>query len=148
MNRSTTAVLVAVIAILALGGVLVFGNREKKSTNTSTTQSTNTESETTPNESSTSQEPTDETDEMVTVNIENFAFAPSTVTVKKGGSVTWTNRDSVQHDITPDTEGDAFQKSELLAKDESYTWKFETVGTYTYHCSPHPNMTGTITVVE
>ena len=39
-------------------------------------------------------------------------------------------------------------RPELLAKVESYSWTFNTVGTYTYHCSPHPYMKGIVEVVE
>lgn len=82
------------------------------------------------------------------VKIENYAFAPSNITVKKGAKVTWTNQDSVGHDISPDAETADFKQSELLEKGESYSVTFNTAGTYTYHCSPHPYMKGTVTVTE
>jgi plastocyanin len=36
--------------------------------------------------------------------------------------------------------------SELLAKGESYSFTFKKAGTYTYHCTPHPYMKGTVVV--
>lgn len=82
------------------------------------------------------------------VEIKDYAYSPATITVKKGTTVTWTNQDSVRHDITPDEESDAFQGSELLSKGESYSFTFNTAGTYTYHCSPHPYMTAKVIVTE
>lgn len=80
----------------------------------------------------------------VVVAIQNFAFDPKTVTVKKGTKVTWTNQDSVGHTVTSDTGSEL--NSKLLAKGESFSHVFATVGTYTYHCTPHPNMKATVIV--
>lgn len=77
------------------------------------------------------------------VTIENFAYTPATITVKKGTIVTWTNQDDVRHDVAAD--GGAF-KSELLAKGESFSHTFDEIGTFKYHCTPHPNMIGTVIV--
>ncbi|MBC7764492.1 cupredoxin domain-containing protein [Microbacteriaceae bacterium] len=80
------------------------------------------------------------------VAIENFNFAPTAITVKKGTTVTWTNNDSVKHNVVGDNL-DAL-KGPLLEKGKSYTYTFTTVGTFTYHCDPHPYMKGTVTVTE
>lgn len=77
------------------------------------------------------------------VKMENFSFYPPEVTIKKGGKVTWTNRDPVRHSVT----GDGWQ-SELLDKSQSFSQTFDKAGIYQYHCTPHPGMTGKITVVE
>src|SRR5687767_6437574 len=53
-----------------------------------------------------------------TVMIQGFKFVPETVTIKKGGKVTWTNMDAPQHDAAPDA-GATFTKTPLLAKGES-----------------------------
>lgn len=82
------------------------------------------------------------------VFIKDFAFAPETLTVKKGTKVTWTNKDDARHDITPTGGGSDFMPSTLLAKGESYDFTFSTAGTYTYKCSPHPYMKGTVVVTE
>lgn len=82
------------------------------------------------------------------VEIKDYSYNPGTRTVKKGTTVTWTNQDAVRHDVAPDTVTDEFKKSELLSKGESYSVTFNRTGTYTYHCSPHPYMKGTITVTE
>lgn len=83
-----------------------------------------------------------------TVEIKDFAFNPATITVKKGTKVTWTNQDTAKHDVTPDKESNDFKGSELLAKGEKYEFIFNKTGTYTYHCTPHPHMKGTVIVTE
>lgn len=82
------------------------------------------------------------------VAISNFEFTPAKLTVKKGTTVTWTNQDSARHDIAPDKQGEMFKRSKLLAKGESYSATFDTVGSYSYHCTPHPYMKAVIEVTE
>lgn len=81
------------------------------------------------------------------VTISNFAFAPVNITVKAGTTVTWTNNDSVRHDVAMDGGGEG-PKSQLLGKGESYSYTFEKAGTYNYLCTPHPYMKGTVTVTD
>jgi plastocyanin len=83
------------------------------------------------------------------VFIKDFAFGPAKKTVKKGTTITWTNKDDAHHDVSPDKDyGEAFTASKLMAKGESYSYTFNTVGVYSYHCSPHPYMKATIEVTE
>jgi plastocyanin len=86
------------------------------------------------------------------VTIQNFAFSPAKITVKKGTTVTWTNKDSAAHTITEDhggsADGDPGMDSKLLSQGESYQATFSKVGTYTYHCTVHPSMTGTVIVTD
>src|SRR5579884_471791 len=77
------------------------------------------------------------------VTIANFAFAPGSITVAPGTTVTWTNTDSVAHTVTAD---DKSWGSGSLSKNATYSFSFTQPGTYTYHCSIHPDMTGTIIV--
>jgi amicyanin len=79
------------------------------------------------------------------VAIRDFAFAPAAITVASGATVTWTNEDSVPHTVTS-TAGDELD-SPLLSKGEGYSHTFSIPGTYTYTCTPHPWMTGIVTVV-
>lgn len=81
-----------------------------------------------------------------TITIENFAFNPATLTVAPGTSVTWTNRDGVTHTITADSGSPAQFTSEQLANGSSFSFPFIKPGTYTYHCSIHPSMKGTVVV--
>ena len=85
--------------------------------------------------------------ENQSVMMQNFAYNPATLSVKKGTTVTWTNQDSVDHDVVSEPNGDMF-KSELFSEGESYSFTFNSVGTYNYYCSVHPRMKGSITVTE
>jgi plastocyanin len=80
------------------------------------------------------------------VTIKNFAFDPSSLTVKTGTEVTWTNLDSVQHTVVSDTGSLAAFSSDPLPTGASYRFTFTKPGTYTYHCSIHPSMKGTVIV--
>ena len=77
------------------------------------------------------------------VTIENFAFNPASVTVTAGATVTWTNNDAAPHTATGD--GGEFDTG-TIASGGSASVTFDTPGTYTYHCTIHPNMTATIIV--
>lgn len=79
----------------------------------------------------------------VNVAIKDYAFAPDVITVKKGTKVTWTNNDTVGHTATADN---GTFDTDVLVQGESASYTFDTPGTYTYHCTPHPNMKGTIVV--
>jgi|ERR1700683_2197006 len=81
------------------------------------------------------------------VKIQNYAFSPAAVTVKKGASVTWTNEDSVGHTVT-ESDGQAGPSSSTLNQGQSYSFTFNTAGTFHYKCSIHPYMTGTVIVTD
>lgn len=78
------------------------------------------------------------------VTIKNMAFAPRTITVRVGGTVTWTNRDAVRHTATSTKAGGP--KSPLLKVGQRYRWKAAKAGTFAYHCTVHPSMTGRVVV--
>lgn len=77
------------------------------------------------------------------VSIANFAFAPASMTVAVGTTVTWTNTDSTNHTVTAD---DGSFKSDKLGTGTTFSQTFTKAGTFAYHCSIHSSMTGTITV--
>lgn len=78
------------------------------------------------------------------VVIQDFTFTPANITVPMGTTVRWTNRDSAPHTVTGDTSGGPM--SGTLEPGESYSFTFSKGGTYNYHCTIHPMMTGTVTV--
>lgn len=78
------------------------------------------------------------------VEIVDFAYAPATLTIQAGDTVTWTNLDADAHTAT--ATGGAFD-SGLLDEGDSYSFTFAQPGTYDYLCTPHPFMTGRIVVV-
>jgi plastocyanin len=81
--------------------------------------------------------------EAVTVDIENFAFAPAELSVAPGTTVVWTNHDDIPHTVTS-TDG-AF-KSHALDTDDSFSFTFQKAGSCRYFCSLHPKMVGMVKV--
>jgi plastocyanin len=83
----------------------------------------------------------------VEVEIEDFAFRPSTITISKGMTVQWQNRDTTGHSVVSKSGPESFQ-SAIFGRGGTYSHTFTKVGTYTYECGPHPEMKGTVTVTE
>lgn len=83
-----------------------------------------------------------------TVVIQNMQFSPSVVQVNPGTVVAWVNNDSVTHTSTADdmNSGEGWDSANLNAG-QSFSKTFSKPGTYTYHCTTHPYMKGTIQVV-
>ena len=79
------------------------------------------------------------------VTIDNYAFSPGALAVPLGTTVTWTNRDHDVHTVTADDTAPTF-KSAGLDTGDSFSFTFNKAGTYSYHCSLHPHMTGKIVV--
>ena len=80
------------------------------------------------------------------VAIQNFTFAPQTLTVKAGTKVTWTNDDSTPHTVTstdgPSTSASPtglFDSGQLNAG-ASFSFRFTKAGTYYYDCTIHASM--------
>lgn len=124
---------VAVLSLVVVGAILsgIFSNRNDSSEVLQEVQQ---------DVVSTSQE--------TSVTVRNHAYSPARLTIKKGTTVTWTNQDAVQHDITPDNPSGDWKQSNLLSRGQSYSVTFNETGTFTYFCTPHPEMTGSVTVVD
>lgn len=79
------------------------------------------------------------------VDIVGFAFAPATITVKRGDVVVFVNRDSAPHTATADNS--LFGSTTIGSEQE---WTLTTAnlapGTYAYHCTFHSSMRGTLTI--
>lgn len=76
-----------------------------------------------------------------TVDIKGFAFNPDTITITKGTTVTWTNKDSAPHTVTE--INNAFS-SDTMNEGQTYTYTFNEAGTFEYQCHIHPNMKGKV----
>jgi plastocyanin len=78
------------------------------------------------------------------VTMEGIKFNPANVTVSVGDTVTWTNKDTVGHDVT----GDSFKSGAAggLQNGDTFEQTFDKAGTFDYVCTVHPGMEGTITV--
>lgn len=85
----------------------------------------------------------------VRVVMKNIAFRPASVTVRRGGTVTWINDDRVEHDVAKTTgPGRGFNSGDPggLAPGDTYEKTFRTPGKIGYNCRVHPGMRGTLTV--
>jgi plastocyanin len=78
------------------------------------------------------------------VEIRDFHFLPAQMTVPVGAQVTWTNTDEEPHIVV--STGNRFPSSPALDTGDHYQAAFARPGTYTYFCSIHPQMVGTIVV--
>ena len=77
------------------------------------------------------------------VEIENFAFVPSRLSVPAGTTVTWTNHDDVSHTVSSD---DASFDSGAFGQGMTFQFTAGPPGTHTYFCRIHPFMRATLTV--
>lgn len=78
--------------------------------------------------------------------IRDFHFEPQTLTVKSGEKITWVNKDEEPHTVVSVEK--QFKKSTALDTDQEFTVTAGAPGTYSYFCSVHPKMTGTIVVTK
>ena len=78
------------------------------------------------------------------VQISNFKFAPAAITVRTGGTVTWTNGDSAPHTAT--AKANSAFNTDTLKQGQSKKITFSKPGTYQYTCLFHPFMSGTVVV--
>jgi LPXTG-motif cell wall-anchored protein len=77
------------------------------------------------------------------VTIADFQFTPAQITIDQGDTVTWTNSGPSAHSATaPDGSFD----TGILPSGQSGSHTFNEAGTFSYICTPHPNMHGTIVV--
>ena len=77
------------------------------------------------------------------VTIKNFDFAPMSLSVSVGATVTWRNDDEEPHTVVSQ---DGLFRSAAIDGGQSFSFKFEKPGTYKYVCTIHPKMVGTIVV--
>ena len=78
------------------------------------------------------------------IGIDNFKFAPATLTMRAGTKVTWINNDDVPHLIV--NVQNKFRQSPVLDTDQRFSTTLTKPGTYDYFCSLHPMMQGRVIV--
>ncbi len=78
------------------------------------------------------------------VSLKGIKFNPPEVTIAAGDTVTWTNNDTVGHDVT----GDSFSSGDPggLQNGDTFKFTFKNAGTFDYVCTVHPGMEGSVTV--
>lgn len=77
---------------------------------------------------------------LITVEIKDMKFVPDTVTVNKGDTVMWVNKDMVAHDVTEETSG-TWRSGKL---ESGASWKLAVRNEANYFCSIHTVMKGKI----
>ncbi len=81
------------------------------------------------------------------VTIKKMKFQPAEITVRRGATVRWENREKRQyHNVWFEQAGD--EEPDYIFPGEFYERTFHKAGDYPYHCGPHPEMTGIVHVVE
>lgn len=77
------------------------------------------------------------------VALRNSVFVPVQLTVDRGTTVTWTNRDSITHTVTSDSP---LFDSGNMAPGATFSYTFNSAGTFAYHCLIHATMKGSVVV--
>ena len=126
-----TRLIVSLLACVAIAGC---GSSSSSSDSTSTS---------TPAPATTASPSSASSSGGVTIKAAGFAFNPTSVTVKKGQKVTWTNSDSAPHNVT---SSDGTIKSKDFTNGQSFTYTATKPGTFHYICTIHPQMKATLTV--
>lgn len=129
-----TRLLTSLIACAALAGCGSSGSSSSSSSTPAAAPTTSTAASSSASSSSSG---------AVQIKAANFAFSPTTVTVKKGQKVTWTNGDPAPHNVT---SSDGTLKSPDFQQGKSFTWTANKTGTFKYICTIHPNMKATLVV--
>jgi len=93
--------------------------------------------------SSTPEEGATQAGEAAAIGIDNFKFAPDTLEVAVGTEVTWTNMELSPHTVVAD---DGSFESENLGDGDTFSYTFDTAGTFPYICGIHTSMKGEVVV--
>jgi plastocyanin len=134
------ALFAPVLIVLALG-LSACGDDDDSTEPAATTQTT---TETTEAGGS-SPAPSGEASRSEKVKIVEFTYQPDPVTVAVGGKVTWQNQDAAPHTATAD---DGSFDTGTIEQGKLGSETFKEVGTYPYFCEIHPDMRGSVEVVE
>ncbi|MEA1889721.1 MAG: cupredoxin domain-containing protein [Pseudomonadota bacterium] len=82
------------------------------------------------------------------VIIKDFKFIPQEITIKRGQTLRWENREKRQyHSVWFEALGEE-EPDDYLFPDDAYEREFKQMGSFPYRCGPHPEMTGTVIVIE
>ena len=71
-------------------------------------------------------------------------FSPASITVDRNESVTWTNSSGVLHNVTFTTNGSPANIADHTSGSNARA--FPTAGTFSYNCTNHAGMNGSVTV--
>ena len=85
--------------------------------------------------------------ETIVVEIRKFKFIPQHITIKAGTTIHWINKEKRQyHSVWFESSGEP--EPDYIFPEESFDKIFSKMGTYPYRCGPHPEMTGSVKVID
>jgi len=142
MNKALIAIVVVVV--LAVGGWFIYDHH--KSNTNSSYGNNGTSSSTSSNTNGSTSSSNQSTASTGAITIQNMMFTPPQISIRKGGTVTWTNNDSTAHTVTDDLSNVGGPASGDIQPGSTYSFTFNKTGSFQYHCSIHPSMRGTIVV--
>lgn len=131
-NQSVViGIVVAIVVVIAAVIALSSGSKKSTSNQTSTTS-------------------VDASSAVATdaVTIQNYMYMPATIKVKVGTTVTWTNKDAVQHSVTAKTASPNAPNGPLFSQDKTYSYTFKAAGSYPIYCILHPYMHSAVIVTN
>jgi amicyanin len=138
--------ILVIIVIVAIAAVALANKDNKTAAPPPAPTPTSSSNESTNNTNPNPTPPSSDTSTISSISIVNMGYSPADISVKKGTKVTWTNNDDVAHTVTADS-GNAFDSGNM-DKGKTFSFTFNTAGTFAYHCTYHPNMHGKVTVAE
>ncbi len=141
MNKQAIVGAAIVILLVAGGAVALTHKADNNKRATQSTSSPQSNPSTNPTPASSSQ-----TSSTGSIDIKNMMFMPPQISIQKGGTVTWTNNDSVAHTVTDDLKNVGGPDSPSIAPGAKYSFTFDKTGSFQYHCTFHSSMRGTIVV--
>lgn len=146
MSKNAIIGIVAVLLLVVVGWFLTRPKQTMAPTEVTQTTQTSTSTQSA-NPDVTSEEMMAEKNAVeITVN----GFSPNALTIKVGGSVSWTNSDSSNHTVNADPHPThtlyPFLNVGVIKPGEEKSVTFEKAGKYTYHDHLNPSLTGSITV--
>ena len=76
------------------------------------------------------------------MTIDGSSYGPSSITVRKGDTVRWVNKDPFPHTVTAAGKFD----SKSIAANAQWSYRATAAGEFPYICTLHPNMKGVLKV--
>lgn len=141
------------IPLIALAGVLaalvISSCGDDKASNTGRNAGGNGATVTTnptPEVQTSTQSEARKSNDIVSVGMKDIKFVPEQATVKVGQKITWTNNESVPHNVTA-TEGADF-RSDTLQEGDTFEYTPTKAGTIKYVCTIHSGQNGEIEVTK
>ncbi|MHB8579872.1 MAG: cupredoxin domain-containing protein [Ignavibacteriaceae bacterium] len=82
--------------------------------------------------------------------MQNIAFIPDSLTISKGTTITWINKDAMTHTVTSGTpilQTGLFDSGDMM-QSQSFSYKFDSTGTFKYFCKVHPSLMQAVITVK